>query len=146
MQPLLTLAGLTLGEGHNDNLHLHGGPPAPVGSIELRLEASSPHSVSGQGLVLLHAHCREPEGSWPDRKALSIVETWWTADGQQPQKLVAPLALAAGARGALHFTFAREELYQSCDLWAVDVALLVDGEPRTVRVPLPVTRIEPAPR
>jgi hypothetical protein len=142
--------GLTLGEGHNAHRHLHRGPPAWVGSVELRLEASAPHTVGGDSLVLLHAHGSEPEGSWPDRKELSIVESWWTAEGQpllrSPQKLDSPLILSPGDRGALRLTFARELLYQVYDRWAVDVTLLVDGQRQVVRVPLRVVRVEPRDR
>ena len=140
MSPLLSLAGLAVGAGTNTHTHFREGP-ADVGTVELRLESAAPHTVAGQ--ALLHAHCSVPEGSWPDRKPLAIVESWWTPDGRDPQKLARPLALAAGSRGELTFTFAREALYQVCDRWAVDVALVVDGEPRTVRIPLEVTREEP---
>ena len=125
--------------GANTFRHLHRGPPARVGSVALRVETTRPCVVVGEGLVLLHANSNEPDGAWPDRKALVIVESWWTPDGEDPRKLTGPLSGA----GALTFTFADEELYQVWDRWAVDVSLAIDGIGQVVQVPLRVLRVEP---
>lgn len=137
-----TLYGLSLAAAPNSHRHLHGGPPASVGSVEIRVEAHEARTLLARQLVLLHANAFEPEDRWPDQKPLSLVETWWVAE-DDGKKLAGALTLQPGDTGILRLTFPAEQLYQSFDRWAVDVTLSIDGTEETIRVPLRVMRVTP---
>jgi hypothetical protein len=124
--------------------HAHGGPPARVGHVRVRIEnGADPHRLALQDLTLIRFHCRDEAWERPDEKVLDPVE-FWLSSGDDSHQVSAEIDIEPDAEDLVWMiTFAAEEVYQTCNSFHYRLDLTVDGEPQQLIVPLRVSRFEP---
>lgn len=140
----VTLAGVTVKDGGNYEIHTHGGVPANVGAVYLKIEGDDEsHLVMVKKIILLDRHCREDE--WGKGTPLEPVELHFEPDSgdRVESKDASPVEISGSGR--LYATFAAQQVYNACDAFAFAVTLEIDGETGKLEVPLEVIREEPAP-
>ena len=144
---LHALPGLDIVESRNHAIHTHGGPPANIDHMTIRVRLHhGTHVVKVTKLELLSGHCNS--STWSDRDPLQ--PTHYALHDWDHNKPVATgttdLTLAVRPDlYAIHVHFATQQAYNACDRFGYAVTLLVDRTPVQLELPLTVEREEPAP-
>ena len=125
--------------------HHHGGPPARVGHVRLKIDNGPYYHMLRLALLeLLRYHCTDEARQEPTVIELEPVEFWLSRRDEEPTQSSAELSVEAQAtEWEWMITFPMVEVYQGCDFFEYRVLLSVNGELREVIVPLDVGRVEP---
>lgn len=145
LQVIHQFPGVDFLRSDNHAAHDHGGPPAAINNVVLQFDVRDrrAHEVEIKHVDYLRRGCKENQ--WRERRAMKIVRhdlygKAFLATGD------ASVTIPPGVPGRY---FVRVELahvveaYQSCDVFAFDVDLIVDRVRAKFTVPLFVTREEP---
>jgi len=121
----LIVPAVELGPGRNHVIHTHGGDGAIVSRVELVVHADDDraHTIEVRGIELLVGSGNAKD--WFSRTPLAVENR--------------VIAVPAGAR-RVYLTFAAVEVYNACERFAFAVDVVIDGDRRSLEVPLTVER------
>jgi hypothetical protein len=134
--------GIDLVESDNHAIHTHGGPPATLAAVTVRLAVRDrrPHKVALAKLQLLEGHCNDT--AWTQRTTLGIGTHEIYGVGTPSRGSVT----LPGDPDTYTVKVAIDnppDVYNACDRFAFAITVEVDGVPADVVIPLHVEREEP---